>query len=96
MTALSLVPVTALKGVGEALAGKLARLGLGTLQDLLFHLPLRYQDRTRISPMGSLYPAQDAVIEGQILSCELDSPSGRQWQVKSAFLSFSSGATGEL
>jgi len=71
MTALSLVPVTALKGVGEALAGKLARLGLGTLQDLLFHLPLRYQDRTRISPMGSLYPAQDAVIEGQILSCEL-------------------------
>ena len=37
-------PVTALKGVGEALAIKLARLGVERISDLLFHLPLRYQD----------------------------------------------------
>jgi len=71
MTVLSAIPLTALKGVGEALAGKLARIGLLNLQDVLFHLPLRYQDRTRISPMGSLYAAQDAVIEGIILGAEI-------------------------
>jgi len=37
-----------LKGVGPSLLEKLSRLGLSTAQDLLFHLPLRYQDRTRI------------------------------------------------
>jgi len=70
MSLLSEQPITSLKGVGEALASKLARLHLYSVQDVLFHLPLRYQDRTRISPMGSLYPAQDAVIEGQIQSAQ--------------------------
>jgi ATP-dependent DNA helicase RecG len=48
MTELASVPVTALKGVGAALSEKLAKVGLETLQDVLFHLPLRYQDRTRV------------------------------------------------
>ena len=64
MTELAQVPVTALKGVGDALAEKLAKVGLETLQDVLFHLPLRYQDRTRITPIGALRPGQDAVVEG--------------------------------
>ena len=42
MSELATIPVTALKGVGAALAEKLARVGLETLQDVLFHLPLRY------------------------------------------------------
>ncbi len=42
MTELSKVPVTTLKGVGEAMAEKLAKVGLENLQDVLFHLPLRY------------------------------------------------------
>ena len=45
---------------------KLKRLGLHTVQDVLFHLPLRYQDRTRRLPIGSLRPGSDAVIEGDI------------------------------
>ena len=49
MTELSQVSVTALKGVGEAMAEKLAKVGLENLQDVLFHLPLRYQDRTRVA-----------------------------------------------
>ena len=40
-------PVSSLAGVGPALAATLERLGLLTLQDLWFHLPLRYEDRTR-------------------------------------------------
>jgi ATP-dependent DNA helicase RecG len=60
------LPVTSLKGVGPKLAEKLKRLGLYTVQDVLFHLPLRYQDRTRVLPMGGLRPGMEAVVEGEI------------------------------
>ena len=71
MTELAQVPVTALKGVGDALAEKLAKVGLETLQDVLFHLPLRYQDRTRITPIGALRPGQDAVVEGVVAGADV-------------------------
>ncbi len=48
------------------MAKKLAGLGVETLQDLLFHLPLRYQDRTRITPIGAVKVGSDVVIEGEI------------------------------
>ena len=60
------LPVTALKGVGPKLADKLKRLGLHSVQDVLFHLPLRYQDRTRLLRIGSLRPGMEAVVEGEI------------------------------
>jgi ATP-dependent DNA helicase RecG len=60
------LPVSALKGVGPKLKEKLARLGLHTVQDVLFHLPLRYQDRTRLRPIGSLRPGMEAATEGEI------------------------------
>lgn len=48
------------------MAERLARLNIRSVQDLLFHLPLRYQDRTRITPIGSLRPGDQAVIEGVV------------------------------
>jgi len=48
---LASVAVTRLKGVGPKQAEKLKRLKISTLQDVLFHLPLRYQDRTRVVPV---------------------------------------------
>lgn len=60
------LPVTTLKGIGPHVAQKLERLGLYTVQDVLFHLPLRYEDRTRIVPIGSLRPGDSAVIEAEI------------------------------
>ena len=60
------IAVTALKGVGPKLAAKLERLGLTTLQDLLFHLPHRYQDRTRLTPLGALRPGMEALAVGKI------------------------------
>ncbi|WP_415905899.1 ATP-dependent DNA helicase RecG [Neptuniibacter sp. QD48_55] len=63
---LAAIPVTELKGVGAALEQKLNNLGIQNLQDLLFHLPLRYQDRTRIVPMGALRPGDECVVEGEV------------------------------
>lgn len=60
-----------LKGVGNAMAEKLAKLHLNTVQDLLFHLPIRYQDRTRVVPIGMLRFGDEAVIEGQVTGCEI-------------------------
>ncbi len=59
-------PVTGLKGVGPRMAEKLAEAGVLVVEDLLFHLPLRYQDRTRITPIAALQPGQDVVVEGEV------------------------------
>ncbi|MEJ2604052.1 MAG: ATP-dependent DNA helicase RecG [Gammaproteobacteria bacterium] len=64
-------PVTELKGVGPALAEKLARLGADTVEDLLFLLPLRYEDRTRVSRLGSVRHGERALIAGEILLSEV-------------------------
>lgn len=64
-------PLTVFKGVGPAVADKLGRLGLNSVQDVLFHLPSRYQDRTRITPIGALRPSMDAVIEGVLLGADV-------------------------
>ncbi|WP_370583973.1 ATP-dependent DNA helicase RecG [Motiliproteus sp. SC1-56] len=71
LRSLEQIPVSRLKGVGAAMSDKLAKLGLETVQDLLFHLPLRYQDRTRIKPIGQLRPGDEAVIQGTLVSCDL-------------------------
>ncbi len=61
-----LLPVGKLKGVGEKVTARLHKLALYQIKDLLFHLPLRYQDRTRIVPLGSVKPQQERLIEGTI------------------------------
>ncbi|MDX1799754.1 MAG: ATP-dependent DNA helicase RecG [Marinobacter sp.] len=81
MTALDDIPVTALKGVGSALAGTLARLGIESVQDLLFHLPHRYEDRTRIIPMGSLRVGDVGVVEGEVIKTDLVMGRRRSLQV---------------
>ncbi len=64
-------PVTALRGVGAALAARLAVLGVEQVQDLLFVLPTRYEDRTRVQPIGSLLPGSRVVVEGEVLLTEV-------------------------
>jgi ATP-dependent DNA helicase RecG len=64
-------PVTALRGVGDALAQRLAALGVRTVQDLLFLLPLRYEDRTHVVPIGALQAGTRAVVEGEVLLAEV-------------------------
>ncbi len=59
--------VSTLSGVGPKLKEKLARLGIASKQQMLFHLPLRYEDRTQITPLGSLQPGQRVLIQAEIL-----------------------------
>ena len=63
--------VETLNGVGPALASKLQKLGLFSLQDLLFHLPLRYIDRTQITPIGGIQPMTEVVIEGEVRASDV-------------------------
>jgi ATP-dependent DNA helicase RecG len=57
-------PLTTLGGVGPALADTLGKLGLREVQDLWFHLPLRYEDRTTVVPIADLRPGDRAQVEG--------------------------------
>jgi ATP-dependent DNA helicase RecG len=61
--------VRSLAGVGPALSAKLERLGVRTLADVLFHLPLRYEDRTRITPIARVRLGDHVVLEGRVVSC---------------------------
>ena len=58
--------VSVLKGVGPKVREKLARLGLTTVQDVLFHLPYRYQDRTQLTPIGRARPGMKVMIAGEV------------------------------
>jgi ATP-dependent DNA helicase RecG len=60
-----------LKGVGPALEKKLAAIGITSIQDLLFHLPLRYEDRTRVTLAARARVGEYMQFEGEITSCEL-------------------------
>lgn len=66
LTNLAKIPVTTLKGVGPGMASKLEKIGLVSLQDLLFHLPLRYEDRTRITAVRDLMPGIFTNIIGEV------------------------------
>ena len=68
---LDAIPLTTLTGVGASQAEKLAKLGLHTLQDLLLHLPVRYEDRTRLYRINDLLPGLWATVEGEVLSTEV-------------------------
>jgi len=70
-TSLDEMPVTRLKGVGPGIASKLEKLAIFTVQDVLFHLPFRYQDRTRITPIGSAIQGMEAVIEATVAASDI-------------------------
>ena len=66
-----------LKGVGPKVAQKLQRLDIYNQNDLLFHLPLRYQDRSHIYPIGSLRAGMECQISGEVQLSEIKFGRGR-------------------
>ncbi|MCB1700285.1 MAG: ATP-dependent DNA helicase RecG [Halioglobus sp.] len=71
MSGIASIPVRELRGVGPKLAAKLADYGVHRVEDLLFHLPLRYQDRTRVTPIASAREGADLVIEGEVRAADI-------------------------
>ena len=59
-------PITSLTGIGPRLQEKLMRIGINRIQDLLFHLPYRYIDRTHLISLGELKAGEDAYFQGEI------------------------------
>jgi ATP-dependent DNA helicase RecG len=64
------------KGVGPQRAGQLERKGLRTVEDALFFVPLRHEDRTRLTPFRALVPGQPATCSGVIVGVS-PPPPGR-------------------
>ncbi len=62
------LPLTQLKGVGPKRAVLLAQKGLRTVLDLLFFTPLRYEDRTRITPIREAREGQAVLLKGRVVS----------------------------
>ena len=59
-------PITSLTGIGPRLQERLMHIGINRIQDLLFHLPYRYIDRTRLISLGELKAGEDAYFQGEI------------------------------
>lgn len=79
---LDTIALTELSGVGAKMAEKLSKIGLHTVQDLLFHLPLRYEDRTRIWPIAEVQPGQHLTVQGEVLHNAISFGKRRMLTVK--------------
>jgi ATP-dependent DNA helicase RecG len=62
------IPITQLKGVGPALEKKFNQIGIYNVQDLLFHLPFRYEDRTRVHQIENIEVGDHVQLQGEVLS----------------------------
>ena len=75
-------PIEKLTGVGPAVASHLAKLHVFIIRDLLFHLPHRYQDRTKLTPIADVVPGTDVVIEGRVANASVQFGRRRSLVVK--------------
>jgi ATP-dependent DNA helicase RecG len=71
LTKLSQIPLSTFKGVGPSLVEKLAKIGLLSVQDILFHLPLRYEDKTRVMTVRELLPGTSTNIIGEVTDSQI-------------------------
>jgi ATP-dependent DNA helicase RecG len=85
-------PLQFLKGVGPRKAADLKRAGLVTVEDLLYRLPFRYEDRSRMQPIVSLRPGQKAAVLGDIKSANLATTRRRGFKIFHAVVGDTSGA----
>lgn len=65
-----------IKGIGPKLAAILEKREIRTVEDALYLLPLRYEDRRRLTPISSLSPGYSAVFSGTVLSADASTTKG--------------------
>ena len=68
---LTIMPITQLSGVGVKMAQRLNKLGIQTVQDLLLHLPNRYEDRTTITPIAETQSGETTNVQGTVQSQQM-------------------------
>ncbi len=61
-------PLSALKGIGPSLSAMLARKGLSTVEDFLYRLPIRYEDRSRIKRIRDATAGAAELVTGEVLA----------------------------
>ena len=83
-------PVQYLKGVGPRRSEHFGRLGVRTGRDLLYHVPHRYEDATRVDQIGSLRPGDDATVIGEVVAKGV-LPTRKRLRIFRAVLKDSSG-----
>ena len=85
-------PVQFLKGVGPRRAADLEHAGLLTVEDLLYRFPLRYEDRSRLQPIGTLKSGQTAAVSGRVLVSGLRSTRRPGFKIFEAAIDDGSGS----
>ena len=85
-------PLQFLKGVGPRRAADFQRIGLATVEDLLYRFPIRYEDRGRFQPIGGLKAGQDVAITGRIQSSQLRATRRPGFKIFEALIGDSTGS----
>jgi ATP-dependent DNA helicase RecG len=85
-------PLQYLKGVGPKRAADLQRVGLVTIEDLLYRFPLRYEDRGHLQPIASLKPGQQVAIAGRIQSSAVRTTRRPGFKIFEALIGDASGS----
>src|SRR5688500_9331063 len=85
-------PLQYLKGVGPKRAADLQRVGLVTIEDLLYRFPIRYEDRGHLKPISSLKPGQQVAIAGRIQSSRLRTTRRPGFKIFEALIGDASGS----
>lgn len=83
-----------LKGVGPKVAQLLAKVGIKTLEDLLYYVPRRYEDRTKFAAIREVKPGDWVTLKGKITSLETVSPRIGTFRIVKASLSDRTGTIG--
>jgi ATP-dependent DNA helicase RecG len=81
-----------LKGVGPRRAADLQRVGLSTIEDLLYRFPLRYEDRSDLQPISTLRPGQQVAIAGRIQSSRVRTTRRPGFKIFEALVGDDSGS----
>ena len=85
-------PLTVVQGIGPKSAKTLARLGLETLGDLLWHLPRRYDDYSQLKTISRLWYGEEVTIIGTIDEIQLRTTRGGRMKLVEAVVSDGTGA----
>ena len=84
-------PVESLPGIGARRAKFLASRGLLTLEDLLYYMPFRYEDRSNVKLISQLSPGETATVQGEIFATQLFRPRSSRLRMFEARLRDGSG-----